>query len=109
MPHLRVRGAKAEDVAALSRMTTDKISQACKCSDEDITWELCSTQFFVDGNVSSGYPIVECVWFDRGQDAKQAVASAVDNALQQRGYSGDRAVIFSPIDTTNYYECGTHF
>jgi len=109
MPHLRVRGASAEDVAALSRMTTNDLTQAFNCQAEDITWELCSTQFFVDGRVSSGYPVIECVWFDRGLETKQTVARALDNALQQRGYSGDRAVIFNPIDNTNYFECGQHF
>ena len=109
MPHIRVRGTSKEDVAALSRMSTKDISDLCQCGVLDITWEISQTQFIVDGRADSGYPFVEFVWFDRGQETKNQIATVLDEALKQRGYSGDRAIIFTAVDQTNYFECGNHF
>lgn len=109
MPHIRARGTTVDDVKTLSRITSTEISELCKCSVSDLSWEVTQTQFIVDGAPDGGYPIVEFLWFDRGQEVKNKIARILDEALKQRGYSGDRAIIFSEVDQTNYFECGNHF
>ncbi|ABU70012.1 MULTISPECIES: DUF1904 domain-containing protein [Vibrio] len=110
MPHLRFRAVEPQTVQALSKPLTDELQPLMDCPREDFTFEYIYTTFFSEGEVSSAYPFVEVLWFDRGQDTQDEVAKAITK--QVRGIVGediDVAVIFSALSPKGYYDNGEHY
>ncbi|MGY3570578.1 DUF1904 domain-containing protein [Vibrio paucivorans] len=110
MPHLRFRAVEPQTVQALSSSLIDSLQPYMDCPREDFTFEYIYSTFFHDGEVSSAYPFVEVLWFDRGQETQDAVASIITH--QVRGIIGedvDVAVIFTALDAKGYYDNGEHY
>ncbi|MCW8332327.1 DUF1904 domain-containing protein [Vibrio paucivorans] len=110
MPHLRFRAVEPQTVQALSSSLVDSLQPHMDCPREDFTFEYIYSTFFHDGEVSSAYPFVEVLWFDRGQETQDAVASIITH--QVRGIIGedvDVAVIFTALDAKGYYDNGEHY
>lgn len=110
MPHLRFRAVEPQTVQTLSSTLLDELQPHMDCPKEDFTFEYIYTTFFYDGDVSQAYPFVEVLWFDRGQETQDAVASIITR--QVRGVLGeevDVAVIFTALEASGYYDNGDHY
>ncbi|MCG9649727.1 DUF1904 domain-containing protein [Vibrio brasiliensis] len=110
MPHLRFRAVEPQTVQTLSKSLIDSLQPLMDCPREDFTFEYIYTTFYHEGEVSSAYPFVEVLWFDRGQETQDAVATTI--TAQVRGIIGedvDVAVIFSALNAKGYYDNGEHY
>lgn len=110
MPHLRFRAVEPQTVQTLSKSLIDSLQPLMDCPREDFTFEYIYTTFYHEGEVSSAYPFVEVLWFDRGQEIQDAVATTI--TAQVRGIIGedvDVAVIFSALNAKGYYDNGEHY
>ncbi|KOO04025.1 DUF1904 domain-containing protein [Vibrio nereis] len=110
MPHLRFRAVEPQIVQSLSKSLIDELQPHMDCPREDFTFEYIYTTFYYEGEVSPAYPFVEVLWFDRGQETQDAVASIITQ--QVRGMFGedvDVAVIFTALNATGYYDNGEHY
>lgn len=110
MPHLRFRAVEPQTVQTLSKTLIDDLQPHMDCPREDFTFEYIYTTFFHEGEVSPAYPFVEVLWFDRGQETKDAVAQIITR--QVRGIIGedvDVAVIFTPLSGSDYYDNAEHY
>ncbi len=110
MPHLRFRAVEPQTVQTLSKSLIDELQPHMDCPREDFTFEYIYTTFYHEAEVSSAYPFVEVLWFDRGQDTQDAVAKIITH--QVRGIIGedvDVAVIFTALDASSYYDNGEHY
>ncbi|WP_423840196.1 DUF1904 domain-containing protein [Vibrio mytili] len=110
MPHFRFRAVEPQTVQALSAPLTDTLQPLMECPREDFTFEYIYTTFFSEGEVSSAYPFVEVLWFDRGQKVQDEVAQVITKQI--RGIVGedvDVAVIFSALSPNSYYDNGEHY
>ncbi|MDF2155609.1 DUF1904 domain-containing protein [Vibrio sp. CAU 1672] len=110
MPHLRFRAVEPQTVQALSASLTDELQPLMKCPREDFTFEYIYSTFFAEGEVSSAYPFVEVLWFDRGQETQDSVASVITQQVRGiLGHEVDVAVIFTALATRQYYDNGEHY
>ena len=110
MPHLRFRAVEPQTVQTLSKSLIDSLQPLMDCPREDFTFEYIYTTFYHECEVSSAYPFVEVLWFDRGQETQDAVATTI--TAQVRGIIGedvDVAVIFSALNAKGYYDNGEHY
>lgn len=110
MPHFRFRAVEPQTVQALSKPLTDELQPLIDSPREDFTFEYIYTTFFSEGEVSTAYPFVEVLWFDRGQQVQDKVAEAITQ--QVRGIVGediDVAVIFTVLSPKAYYDNGEHY
>lgn len=110
MPHFRFRAVEPQTVQALSKPLTDELQSLMDCPREDFTFEYIYTTFFHEGEVSTAYPFVEVLWFDRGQNVQDKVAKIVTQ--QVRGIWGediDVAVIFTSLSPKAYYDNGEYY
>lgn len=110
MPHLRFRAVEPQLVQTLSKPLTDELQPHMACPREDFTFEYIYTTFFQEGEVNSAYPFVEVLWFDRGQQTKDAVAMIITTQVRAViGEDADVAVIFTPLEGSDYYDNGQHY
>ena len=110
MPHLRFRAVEPQTVQTLSKSLIDSLQPLMECPRDDFTFEYIYTTFYHEGEVSSAYPFVEVLWFDRGQETQDVVATTI--TAQVRGIIGedvDVAVIFSALNAKGYYDNGEHY
>lgn len=110
MPHLRFRAVEPQTVQTLSKPLIDELQPLMDCPREDFTFEYIYSTFFHEGEVSSAYPFVEVLWFDRGQEVQDAVAKVLTSQI--RGVIGedvDVAVIFTALNAKGYYDNGEHY
>jgi phenylpyruvate tautomerase PptA (4-oxalocrotonate tautomerase family) len=76
----------------------------------DFTFESIHTEFFHEGASNSGYPFIEVLWFDRGQEVKDLVADIITRKLNSLLLAEQNiAVVFTAIDPANYYDNGQHY
>ncbi|USD60972.1 DUF1904 domain-containing protein [Vibrio sp. SCSIO 43140] len=110
MPHLRFRALEQEMVKTLSSPLVDELLPLMDCPREDFTIEHISSTFFFDAQQSYAYPFVEVLWFDRGQEVKDKVASVITNQVRSvLGKERDVAVIFVALEPNSYYDNGNHY
>lgn len=109
MPHIRLRGMTAEQVQRLSENLADELAPILETTRDNFTIELVQTQFFEGGQPHGGYPFCEVLWFERSAAHRQRCAEWLTNTIRQITKATDIAVVFSPIEKTNYFENGKHF
>ncbi|MCZ4295443.1 DUF1904 domain-containing protein [Vibrio sinaloensis] len=110
MPHLRFRAVEPQTVQTLSKSLIDALQPLMDSPREDFTFEYIYTTFYHEGEVSTAYPFVEVLWFERGQETQDAVAKII--TAQVRGIIGEDvnvAVIFSALNPQGYYDNGEHY
>ncbi len=73
MPHLRFRGIEREPLARLGGELVEKLSALTGAPVAHFTLELVQTEFIIAPEAPKGYPFVELLWFDRGQQVQDAV------------------------------------
>lgn len=109
MPHIRFRGMEKQEIKDISIDITRKLAAVIECPEDWFTLEYISTDFIFGGEDSKGYPFVEVLWFDRGQEVKDRAAKIITEAVRKSRRKDDICVIFTNLDGKNYYENGTHF
>ncbi|CCN49133.1 putative Tautomerase [Vibrio nigripulchritudo MADA3029] len=110
MPHLRFRAVEPQTVQTLSEVLLDDLQPLMDCPNEDFTFEYIYSTFFHSGKVEPAYPFVEILWFDRGQETQDKVAKVVTERLRQVvGSDVDVAVIFTALNSNEYYDNAEHY
>lgn len=108
MPHIRFRALQSEHVSTLSKNLVKELASIIKTSEDNFTFELVQTQFFIQGQATSGYPFVEVLWFERTPEIQQQVANLITENIKKL-IDTDVAVVFQPLLQKNYFENGQHF
>ena len=108
MPQLLIKGATLEEIKSISKAMTDEMVDVLKCPRDYIVLEYVPATYVCDGEVTAGYPLVNVLWFDRGQDIQNKVAEIVTRYLKGFGY-GTVDVFFNVLEPSRYYENGSPF
>ena len=109
MPHVRVRSLSESVVATLSREIPKTLAPLMQTTEDNFTVELVATKFFAAGAPAESDPLLEVIWFDRGQETQDVCARELTKLVQPHTKSQYIAVVFSALPKTAYYENGTHF
>ncbi len=110
MPHLRFRGIAREPLARLSGQLVQDLSTLTGAPVAHFTLELVASEFIIAGQTVPGYPFVELMWFDRGQEVQDQAAQLITRAVKaQLGDAQDVAVVVLPLARTAYYDNGQHY
>ena len=109
MPHVRVRSLSETAVATLSREIPKSLAPLMGTTEDNFTVELVATKFFAAGGPVEGDPMLEVLWFDRGQEVQDRCASELTKLVKPHTKSQYIAVVFSALPKTAYYENGNHF
>lgn len=109
MPHIRIRALSEEQVQGLSSQLCTELAQIIQTPEDNFTVELISSQFYSQNKPVQADPMVEVLWFDRGQDVQNRAAKRITEMLQEISASHFISVVFIPLLTRNYYENGQHF
>lgn len=108
MPHLIFRGTNRDTVKLASRELPDVLAKTVDCPRDYFTFFHASGDYFYDGAEAPLFPIVQVLWFDRGQVVQNIFAQQLDKFLRDRGYH-QVEVYFQKLEHTAYYENGEHF
>ncbi|RUS45227.1 DUF1904 family protein [Cohnella sp. AR92] len=109
MPHLLIRGIGPERVRAVSRELVAELAAICECPNDYIMLECLMTTAVFDGGIVPSYPFVEVSWFDRGLEAQDRFAEAIDRHLRVQGDLPELEVAFRSYERRNYYANGKSF
>lgn len=110
MPHLRIRGMNQETIREQSHAILDQMESIVQAPRDWFTIEVIHSTFLFDGQEKSPGPIMELLWFDRGQDVKDRLATAITEILKPHVPEGkDITLIFVPLAKNNYFENGEHY
>lgn len=110
MPHFRFRAVEPQTVQLLSKSLTDELQDLMTSPREDFTFEYIYSTFFHENEVSSAYPFVEILWFDRGQKVQDEVADIVTRQVRDvLGGDADVAVVFTELKPEQYYDNAKHY
>jgi hypothetical protein len=109
MPHIRLRGMTAEQVQHLSQNLATSLAPLAETSVDNFTIELVHTQFFANGQPISGYPFCEVFWFARSNEHRVRCAEWLTKEIKTLTQASDVAVVFSPIEKSDYFENETQF
>ena len=109
MPHIRCRGLEFETVKKISTSLVDGLTKIMECDRSWFTVEFIESTFISDGKISNGYPFIEILWFNRGQDVKDKVAKFTTSLLEKDSNYPAITVIFTDLKGEDYYENAEHF
>lgn len=109
MPHIRFRSLQSHHVSQLSVELTPALASAIQTSEDNFTFELIQTQYFIHGQPTSSYPFVEVLWFARSQEVQDRCALLITEKVKALSKAEDVVVVFTVLEKTAYYENGTHF
>lgn len=108
MPQIKIRGIDVEKISTISTSMIDQLEEIIDCPRDYFTIECISSTFIKNGKVDEGYPFIEVVWFDRGQEIQDSVAKSITNLIHNLGYK-NVDVFFTVLKENFYYENGYHF
>ncbi len=108
MPQLICRGLKEKEVAQLSVTLSEELAKLTDTAKDWFLFEHIERNCYVSGEKVTGDPIIDIMWFDRGQQVKDSVGKAVDSAVRALGYA-QIEVVFHPLEKESYFENGEHY
>jgi hypothetical protein len=108
MPALRFRAIDMNKALTISKSMIDDLQELIQCPREYFSMEVVNSSFIMDEKVVEGLPVVEVLWFDRGQDIQDKAAMIITKYINQLGYN-NVDVIFQSLEKNRYYENGEHF
>lgn len=108
MPHLLVRGIKAEQIAAISKPLAEELAVICECGIDNFTIECLHTTGVFAGEIVDSFPFIEIAWFERGQETRNKFARTVTKHVLSLGIP-EVEVAFVTYEKTSYYANGEHF
>lgn len=108
MPHIRIRGMEKKEIKNISTKLIDDLEKIIGCPRDYFTIEYINTTFIVDGKEDGGYPFIDVLWFDRGEEIRNQVAKSITNQVNTYEYE-DICIMFKNLEKELYYENGEHF
>jgi phenylpyruvate tautomerase PptA (4-oxalocrotonate tautomerase family) len=109
MPHIRIRALNEAVVQKLSLELPQELAPLMQTSLDNFTVEKVATDFYQNGQRTEGDPMIEVLWFDRGQEIKNQCAVRITEIAKKHDPAEYIAVVFTAIPPTNYFENGKHF
>lgn len=109
MPHIRVRALNETVVKKLSVEIPPELSRILQTPVDNFTVEKVATQFYKEGAPTDGDPMIEVLWFDRGQEMKNSCAQKLTELVQKHSDAEYIAVVFTALPKESYFENGKHF
>lgn len=109
MPHLIFKALPSEQVSQLSKSLPQALATVMQTSTDNFYFELLPTTAFSMGDVISMDPLVQIIWFDRGQEVQDKAAKIITSEIRKITSANDVTVIFQTVSQKNYYENGQHF
>ena len=108
MPHLLIRGIKAEKMAEISVPLLEELAEICQCGTDNFKIECLHSTGVFAGKVTDSFPFVEVVWFERGQEVRDRFAQAVTRHVHSLGVP-EVEISFSLFQRDSYYSNGELF
>ena len=108
MPHLIFRATQREHVQLASARLPDILAKIVNCPPDYFTFFNDPGEYFSKGAESALIPIVQVLWFDRGQVVQNIFAQQLDKFLHEQGYA-QVEIYFQKLEHAAYYENGEHF
>lgn len=108
MPVLRVKAVNENKVLDFSKGLIDELQELIECPRDYFSIEVTQSKFIMDGKFVDGLPMVEVLWFDRGQEVQDKAAKIITKHINSAGYM-NVDVIFHSLEHKKYYENGEHF
>lgn len=108
MPALRFRAIDMNKALTISKSMIDDLQELIQCPREYFSIEVVQSSFIMDEKVVEGLPVVEVLWFDRGQEVQDKAAIIITKYINILGYK-NVDVIFQALEKNRYYENGEHF
>lgn len=109
MPHIRIRALHETTVQKLSVELPQELARILQTPIENFTVEKIATEFYKNGVRTEGDPMIEVLWFDRGQEMKNQCAKKITEMVQKHSSAEYIAVVFTAIPKESYFENGEHF
>lgn len=109
VPHIRIRSVSEKNVQALSKKLPKDLAKAMETTEDNFSFELISTKYFSNGKAKKSYPYIEVHWFERTQEIKQRSANIITDLVRSLTKAEDIAVVFTPIQKSDYFENGKSF
>lgn len=109
MPHIRIRALPESTVQKLSSELPKELALILKTPIDNFTVEKIASQFYRDGKAVEGDPMIEILWFDRGQEQQNQAAKKTYEIVKAHCNAEYIAVVFTPLGKSSYYENGEHF
>lgn len=109
MPHIRVRALNESQIASMSRDLPEVLAKTLETDTDNFSFEKIATQFFKNGSAVEGDPMIEVLWFDRGQAAQDECAKIITDYVRKLTPAEYIAVVFTALPKASYYENGAHF
>lgn len=109
MPHLLIRGIAPELIRSVGKPLTEELAAICGCPAGDFMLECLHTTSIADGEFAPSYPFIEIAWFDRGPEAQDRFAEAVDRHVRQSLGLPELEVAFRVYRARDYYSNGSSF
>jgi phenylpyruvate tautomerase PptA (4-oxalocrotonate tautomerase family) len=109
MPHIRIRAISETTVEKLSAELPQDLAPLMQTSTENFTVEKVATQFYKDGARTEGDPMIEVLWFERGQEVKNQCAKKITEIVRKHLNAEYIAVVFTALPKESYFENGEHF
>ncbi|MFA9424059.1 MAG: DUF1904 family protein [Sedimentibacter sp.] len=108
MPVLKLKSIDPKKALTISENLIDELQEIIQCPRDYFNIEIPQSSFIMDGSFVEGPPMVDIIWFDRGQAVQDKVAKVITKYVNSIGYlSVD--VIFHVLEKSRYYENGEHF
>lgn len=109
MPHIRIRAIPEVTVEKLSAELPRELALLMQTSIDNFTVEKVATHFYKDGAKTEGDPMIEILWFDRGQEVKNQCAKKTTEIVRKHLNAEYIAVVFTALPKESYFENGEHF
>ena len=109
MPHIRIRAVSESAVKKLSSSLPSELAAVMQTSVDNFSMELIQTRFFRDEKAIEGDPMIEVLWFERGQEIRDKSAKKITELVRQVHPAEYISVVFTALAENSYYENGEHF
>lgn len=109
MPHIRIRALNETIVQSLSSELPHELAKILQAPIDNFTVEKVATHFYRDGVPTEGDPMIEVLWFDRGQELKNTCAKKITELVQKHSSAEYVSVVFLALPEKSYFENGKHF
>ena len=109
MPHIRIRALDETVVQKLSAELPEALAPLLETPLDNFSVEKVATQFYKDGQRTDGDPMIEVLWFDRGQELKKSCALKITELVRRHSDAEFIAVVFTNLAKESYFENGEHF
>lgn len=107
MPQVIVKNTTENQLKSIGDTLISQLAIAMDCPKSHLMLEWVPTHY-IQHSEASEYPLIEVIWFDRGQEIKNKSAKIITHLIQSLGYP-DVEVYFTPLERENYFENGIPF